>query len=111
MSVSEYIFNTPLCIHVLGPGVNCRLSEACLDETVAHLVAALLLNTRSITDDTVARMDADAQEVSRCFAKFQKPERVRMIPSAPLRPLPRRPPPPPSDLSRGGGGGGIRTRH
>ena len=81
--------------------VFCRLSEACLEETVAHLVAALLLNTRSITDDTVARMDADAQEVSRCFAKFQKPERVRMIPYAVLRPPPI-PTPPPLDLSLGG---------
>lgn len=62
-----------------------RLSEACLEETVAHLVAALLLNTRTVSDDAVARMDADAQEISRFFAKFQKPERAR--PSPPLTTL------------------------
>lgn len=55
----------------------CRLSDACLEETIAHLVAAVLVNTRSISDESVARMDYDAQDVSAFFSKFQKPERVR----------------------------------
>ncbi len=53
------------------------MTEACLEESVAHLAAAILANVKAITEDSVARMDADAQDISRFYGRFQKPERVR----------------------------------
>ena len=44
---------------------------------MAHLTAAVLANVKAITEDSVARMDTDAQDVSKFYGRFQKPERVR----------------------------------
>jgi len=55
------------------------LTEACLEESVAHLAAAILANVKAITEDSVARMDSDAQDISRFYGRFQKPERVRWL--------------------------------
>ena len=48
-----------------------------MEETVAHLAAAALVNTRAISAQSLARMEFDAQDVSAFFSKLQKPERVR----------------------------------
>ena len=44
---------------------------------MAHLAAAILANVKAITEDSVARMDADAQDITKFYGRFQKPERVR----------------------------------
>ena len=59
----------------------CRLAEAVLEETVAHMVAAVLANIKAITDESVARMDADVADVSRFFGRFLKAERVCTAPA------------------------------
>ena len=46
------------------------------------MAAAALVNTRTISEACVARMDFDAQDISAFFSKFQKPERVRPASSA-----------------------------
>jgi hypothetical protein len=50
--------------------------EGCLDECVAHFIAALLTQLKSVLDDDIAAIRKDDKKIRDFFAKFVKPERV-----------------------------------
>lgn len=53
---------------------------SCLEETVAHYIAALLTYTKAITEPFLKRMEADYQHLSDFFEKNCAKERVRHPP-------------------------------
>ena len=63
--------------HGLNTGSRCcRLTEACLEETVAHYTAAMLVYCKSITEKTLAIMEQDSKDISAFFSRLCKPDKV-----------------------------------
>jgi exocyst complex component 3 len=58
-----------------------RLAVACLEETVAHFIAALLTYTKTVTDAFLKRLERDYDDICEFFEKHCIKEKV-------LRPLP-----------------------
>ena len=57
----------------------CRLAVSCLEETIAHYIAALLTYTKAITDPFLKRMETDREQLYDFFEKSCPKERVRFL--------------------------------
>ena len=63
---------------------HCRLCEATLEETVSHFMAAVLTQTRAITEQGVQTLQTDYDQLVQAFQQKCKPERVVKL-AAPLQ--------------------------
>lgn len=54
----------------------CSFTELVLEEAVAFYAAAMLVYCKSISDQTVAIMEQDRQDIITFFDKLCKPDRV-----------------------------------
>jgi hypothetical protein len=54
----------------------CRIVEGCLDDCVAHFIAALLTQLKSVLDEDIAAIRKDDKKIREFFAKFVRPEKV-----------------------------------
>ena len=61
----------------------CRLAVSCLEETIAHYIAALLTYTKAITDPFLKRMETDREQLFDFFEKSCPKERVRFLVNTP----------------------------
>lgn len=56
-----------------------RLSEMCLEETVAHCAAAMLTFIKAITEEVVATMQKDVTMLQAFFSKYLKQDKVTKL--------------------------------
>ena len=63
-----------------------RLCEVTLEETVSHFMAAVLTQTRAITEQGVQSLQSDYDQLVQAFQQKCKPERVVKL-AAPLQDL------------------------
>lgn len=54
----------------------CRLAVACLEETMAHFIAALLTYSKSITDAFLKQIERDYAQICEFFEKYCIKEKV-----------------------------------
>jgi hypothetical protein len=57
--------------------LDCRLAVACLEETIAHFIAALLTYTKSITDAFLKQVERDREQICDFFDRHCIREKVR----------------------------------
>ena len=66
--------------------IACRLCEMALEETVAHFTAAVLTFTRAITEEGVARLQTDHDQLVAFFGQQCKADKVARL-AGPLQEL------------------------
>jgi len=71
----------PLVCGALTPRPG-RLVDLCLEEGVAHFVAALVTYARNITDASLEAIQRDHDDISRFFEAYCSKERVRARPAS-----------------------------
>ena len=64
----------------------CRLCETALEETVSHFMAAVLTQTRTITEQGVQALQSDHDQLVQFFQQNCKPDRVAKL-AGPLQDL------------------------
>lgn len=55
-----------------------RVAEGCLHDCVAHFMAALLTQLKTVLDDDIAAIRRDEAKIREFFGGFVKPEKVRL---------------------------------
>ena len=65
-----------MTIHMKDGRGRGRLTEACLEETVVHYTAAMLVYCRSVNEQTLGLMEQECKDIAAFFTRLVKPEKV-----------------------------------